>query len=56
LLHVGIQNEDIRLATKELVLEIVEDEEVLEELVNLMRKLGRDKEVRMLCPLCVAEL
>ena len=46
LLHVAIQNEDIRLATKKLVLEIVEDEEVLEELVRMLRKLGQDKEVR----------
>lgn len=45
LLNVAIQNEDIRLAAKKLVLEIVEDEEVLEELVRLLQKLGRDQEV-----------
>lgn len=47
LLHAAIQNEDIRLATKDLVLEIVEDPEVLEELVRLLQKLGKDKEVRV---------
>ena len=46
LLNVAIQNDDIRLAVKKLVLEIVEDEEVLEELVRLLQKLGQDQEVR----------
>lgn len=46
LLNVAIQNDDIRLAVKRLVLEIVEDEEVLEELVRLLQKLGQDQEVR----------
>ena len=45
LLNVAIQNDDIRLAVKKLVLEIVEDEEVLEELVRLLQKLGQDQEV-----------
>jgi len=46
LLNVAIQNEDIRLAVKTLVLEIVEDEEVLEEMVRLLQKLGQDQEVQ----------
>ena len=45
-LNVAIQNEDIRLAVKKLVLDIIEDEEVLEELVRLLQKLGQDQEVR----------
>lgn len=45
LLNVAIQNDDIRLAVKKLVLELVEDEEVLEELVRLLQKLGQDQEV-----------
>jgi uncharacterized membrane-anchored protein YjiN (DUF445 family) len=44
-LNMAIQNEDIRLAVKKLVLDIVEDEEVLEELVRLLQKLGQDQEV-----------
>jgi hypothetical protein len=45
LLNAAIQNEDIRLAVKTLVLAIVEDEEVLEELVRLLQKLGQDQDV-----------
>jgi sorbitol-specific phosphotransferase system component IIC len=45
LLNAAIQNEDIRFAVKNLVLEIVEDEEVLEELVRLLQKLGQDQDV-----------
>ena len=41
-LNMAIQNEDIRLAVKKLVFDIVEDEEVLEELVRLLQKLGND--------------
>lgn len=44
-LNMAIQNEDIRLAVKKLVLEIVEDEQVLEEMVRLLQKLGHDQEV-----------
>lgn len=58
LLNVAIQNEDIRLAVKKLVLEIVEDEEVLEELVRLLQKLGQDQEVivpSVNMPLCFNE-
>lgn len=48
LLNVAIENEDIRLAVKKLVLDIVEDDEVMNELKHLLRKLGRDQEVRVL--------
>lgn len=46
LLNAAIQNDDIRSAAKKLVMEIVEDEEVLEELVRVLQKLGQDQLVR----------
>jgi hypothetical protein len=53
LLQHALQDERIKEAAIQLVMEIVNDQDVLDELTALLRRLGKEKQVSFLGPVCL---